>query len=225
MFSAKEVIAIAEQFYLPGFIRCVYRLPAGDTGLGTELEVELARRHVTEGFQKTWEWFQANPRIWCSRAAMRNAYGPLCCDLDDRLIRRLAKLHRSCSEARVLRWIRGVQLSARGYAAERLFIDAWNDGDYSHMGVQSVRQATRQEDGRFMTDAFLTLTNGVQLCIQIKVNDYRYDYREFLERKIFLVQVDPHDSFEYVREKTIRSILRYKEANPTPAPQESIPRP
>lgn len=184
----------------------MYGLPiSGDTGLNESQEVEFIWLHQNRGFEEANRWLQ--------RIDLRRRYwlSPNGSELTADQENKLAWMHSAFGFYKTKQWLKAIMATARGKEAERLFVRAWNDRDYSHLGVQSVRAATRDEDLYEKTDAVLTLVNGIKLRIQIKIHSSRHDYREFLRERIFLVCIRPDDSPEKVRKNTIKSILRYKE--------------
>jgi hypothetical protein len=55
-----------------------------------------------------------------------------------------------------------------GKMRERMFLHAWRTSLHSHEWLRSVREANRKEDYTDHIDAFLILTNGDEIAIQIK---------------------------------------------------------
>jgi hypothetical protein len=128
----------------------------------------------------------------------------------------LLQIHQKEGVKKAQKWLRKVRQGINGHLlgrkAEEFFISSWNDADYRHLGVRSVRAATEEEDHCHETDAVMSLVNGINLRIQIKTNFLqRQNFMYYLEKKIFLVIVRPGDLPKDVRKNTLAAILRYKE--------------
>ncbi len=60
------------------------------------------------------------------------------------------------------------EIRKKGKARELMFLHAWRSELHSHAWLRSVREANRKEDFNDHIDAFLTLSTGQEIPIQIK---------------------------------------------------------
>jgi hypothetical protein len=98
----------------------------------------------------------------------------------------------------------------KGRWAERRFLSAWKEVDFSGYGIMWVLRACKHADTYEETDAVIVLKTGFQVRIQIKSRIIGHDeFRSYARRGIVAVGVGLDEPPEVIRQNTINACVLY----------------